>query len=219
MNKKSLQVIGGILIIGLVLASLILTLDVSTVSDEEHGESAGHSEAFPRGPHRGRLLSNDGFALEVTIYETGVPPQFRVYAYQDDKPLPPGQVQLEITLHRFGGRIERIQFKPEADYLLGNAVIQEPHSFDVSIDAGFDGKTFPFSYSQVEGRIQMNAASLQSAGITLETAGPAKIESVLKLPGTIEFDKNRLAHVVPRVGGEGVHGSVTLVERCTTTPA
>jgi membrane fusion protein, heavy metal efflux system len=201
MNKKSLQIIGVLLSIGLVLAGLILTLDVSTVSDEEHGESAEHSEAFPRGPHRGRLLSKDDFALEITIYETGVPPQFRVYAYQDDKPLPPKQVQLEITLHRFGGRIERIQFKPEADYLLGSAVIEEPHSFDVSVDAGFDGKTFPFTYSQVEGRIQMNAASLQSAGITLETAGPAEIESVLKLPGTIEFDQNRLTHVVPRVGG------------------
>ena len=47
----------------------------------------------------------------------------------------------------------------------------------------------------------MNAASLQSAGIKLETANPAEIESVLKLSGTINFDQNRLAHVVPRVGG------------------
>jgi cobalt-zinc-cadmium efflux system membrane fusion protein len=201
MNKKSLIIIGALLIIGMVLASLILILEAPTVTDEEHAESAEHSETFPRGPHRGRLLSKDDFALEVTIYETGVPPQFRVYAYRNDKLLSPERVQLDITLHRFGGRIEQIRFKPEADYLLGNAVIEEPHSFDVDINAGFDGKTFQSTYSQVEGRIQLNAASLQSAGITIDTAGPARIESVLKLPGTIEFDQNRLAHVVPRVGG------------------
>ncbi|WP_411727411.1 efflux RND transporter periplasmic adaptor subunit [Methyloglobulus sp.] len=183
------------------LASLILTLDAPSVTDEGKAGSAEQSNAFPRGLHRGRLLSKDDFALEVTIYETGVSPQFRVYAYQDDKPLSSEQVQLEITLHRFGGQTERIRFKPEADYLLGDAVIEEPHSFDVNIIAGFDGKTFPFTYSQVEGRVQLNAASLQSAGITIDTAGPARIESVLKLPGTIEFDQNRLAHVVPRVGG------------------
>ncbi|MCK9396985.1 MAG: efflux RND transporter periplasmic adaptor subunit [Methylobacter sp.] len=201
MNKKSLLIISGLLIIGIVLAGLILTLKVSTVTDEEHAGSAEHSETFPRGPHRGRLLSKDDFALEVTIYETGVPPRFRVYAYRNDKPLSPERVQLDITLHRFGGRTERIRFKPEAGYLLGEAVIEEPHSFDVNINAGFDGKTYPFTYSQVEGRIQLNAASLQSAGITIDTAGPASIESVLKLPGTIEFDQNRLAHVVPRVSG------------------
>jgi cobalt-zinc-cadmium efflux system membrane fusion protein len=49
--------------------------------------------------------------------------------------------------------------------------------------------------------VQLNPASLKSAGITVEAAGPAEIESVLKLPGTIEFDQNHLAHVVPRVGG------------------
>jgi len=201
MNKKSLIIISALLITGMVLAGLILTLYVPTVTDEEKAGAAGQSAAFARGPHRGRLLSKDDFALEVTIYETGVPPQFRVYVYQDDKPLSPERVQLDITLHRFGGRSKQIRFKPEADYLLGDAVIEEPHSFDVDINAGFDGKTFPFTYSQVEGRVQLNAASLQSAGITIDTAGPARIESVLKLPGTIEFDQNRLAHVVPRVGG------------------
>jgi len=201
MNKKTLIILSSLIIIGIVLAGLILTLKVSTVTDEEQDKSAEHNEVFPRGPHRGRLLSKDDFALEVTIYETGVPPQFRVYAYRNDKPVSPEQVQLDITLHRFGGRIEQIRFKPEADYLLGDAVIEEPHSFDVNINAGFDRKIFPFTYSQVEGRIQLNAASLQSAGITIDKAGPASIESVLKLPGTIEFDQNRLAHVVPRVGG------------------
>jgi cobalt-zinc-cadmium efflux system membrane fusion protein len=202
MNQKSLIVIIGLVVAGIVLAGLILTLKPPVASDEEeHAESAEQNEAFARGPHRGRLLTKDDFALEITIYETGVAPQFRVYPYQNEKPLPPGQVQVDITLHRFGGRSETIRFKPEADYLIGDAVVEEPHSFDVAVSAHFDGSAYQFAYSQVEGRVQLSSASLKSAGITIETAGPAEVESVLKLPGTIEFDQNRLAHVAPRVGG------------------
>ena len=38
------------------------------------GESQGAAGEFERGPHRGRLLRDGDFALEVTIFETGVPP-------------------------------------------------------------------------------------------------------------------------------------------------
>ncbi|EIC31499.1 efflux RND transporter periplasmic adaptor subunit [Methylomicrobium album] len=202
MNRKSLIVIIGLFVAGIVLAGMILTLKPPVANDEEeHAGSAGQSETFPRGPHHGRLLTKNGFALEIVIYETGVPPQFRIYPYQNEKPLPPGQVQADITLHRFGGRSETFRFKPEADYLIGDAVVEEPHSFDVAVNARFGGNAYQFAYSQVEGRVQLSPASLKSAGITVETAGPAEIESVLKLPGTIEFDQNRFAHVVPRVGG------------------
>lgn len=216
MNKKSLIAIIVLIIAGLVLAGLILTVEPPvTTNEEEHGESAEPNEAFPRGPHRGRLLTQDDFALEITIYETGVPPQFRVYPYHNEKPLPPEEVQTEITLHRFGGRSEKIRFKPEADYLLGDAVVEEPHSFDAAISANFAGKAYQFTYSQVEGRVQLDPASLKSAGITIETAGPAEIESVLNLPGTIEFDQNHLAHVVPRVSGVVVEVHKKLGEAVT----
>lgn len=203
MNKNSFVITTGLIVIGLLLVVLILRSNPPADFEEEHqhGNVASHVEAFPRGPHRGRLLSQDGFELEVTIYEAGVQPQFRIYAYQDEKPVPPGQVRVEITLHRFGGRSETIRFTPEADYLLGDAVVEEPHSFDVMVDAAFAGKSYQFHYSQEEGRVYLPPAALASAGITVETAGPAEIESVLKLPGTIEFDQNHLAHVVPRVGG------------------
>ena len=50
------------------------------------------------------MLRNGDFAVEVTIFEDGVPPEFHVYAYKDDKPLAPSNVQLEVTLGRLGGR-------------------------------------------------------------------------------------------------------------------
>ena len=60
-------------------------------ADPANEKPAGESEAagadYERGPHRGRMLRDGDFALEVTIFETGVPPQYRLYAYRDDKPL------------------------------------------------------------------------------------------------------------------------------------
>ncbi|WP_305909033.1 efflux RND transporter periplasmic adaptor subunit [Methylomarinum sp. Ch1-1] len=202
MNRNSIIAILGIIVGGLLLAVLILASNPAADHDEhQHEESTDHDEDFPRGPHHGRLLSQDDFELEVTIYETGIPPQFRVYAYQDEKPLPPAAVQLEMTLLRLGGRREQIGFKPVDGYLLGDRVVEEPHSFAVKVEATFASKTYSFQYSQEEGRVHLPPAALESAGISVETAGPAEIERVLKLPGTIEFDQNHLAHVVPRVGG------------------
>ena len=58
-----------------------------------------------RGPHRGRMLRDGNFALEVTIFETGVPPQFRAYLFEDGKPVPPGGAKVTVELHRLGGRV------------------------------------------------------------------------------------------------------------------
>ena len=46
--------------------------------DVSHGEVAVVEPA--KGPHRGRLLVDGDFALELAIFETGVPPEFRVWA-------------------------------------------------------------------------------------------------------------------------------------------
>ena len=40
---------------------------------EEHAEEPG------RGPHGGKLLTEDDFALEVQIAEQGIPPEYRLY--------------------------------------------------------------------------------------------------------------------------------------------
>ncbi|MFO1417419.1 MAG: efflux RND transporter periplasmic adaptor subunit [Methylotetracoccus sp.] len=205
MKRKQASLILALLLVGLVLAGLILRLEPPKGPEEdEHGSGDAHAEAIARGPHGGRMLSEDGFGLEVTIYEAGVPPRFRVYAYRDDRPLPPEQVRLGIELHRLGGRIDRIGFHKEADYLLGDAVVEEPHSFDLKARADYAGKTYAFSFSQVEGRVTLAPEALHSAGIEVKTAGPVTIETILELPGEIRFDQSRLAHVVPRLAGVAI---------------
>ena len=55
----------------------------------EAGHAAATAGEYERGPHRGRMLRDGDFALEMTIFEDGVEPEFHVYLYRKDKPLAP----------------------------------------------------------------------------------------------------------------------------------
>lgn len=154
-----------------------------------------------RGLHGGRMLSDGTFQIEVTIYERGVPPQFRVYAYENGKPLDPADLTLAITLRRLGGRVDEIGFSKEADYLRGDKVVYEPHSFDVEVTAQRNGKASRWEYAQLEGRVQMPPEVAAATGIEVAAAGPARMKDVREFPGEIGFDKNRVAHVVSRLPG------------------
>src|SRR5687767_128878 len=80
--------------------------------EPSHDHQSPASAEFERGPHRGRMLRDGDFALEVTLYETGVPPEFRLYAYRGDKPLPPDTVQVTIELSRLDGELNSFDFTP-----------------------------------------------------------------------------------------------------------
>jgi cobalt-zinc-cadmium efflux system membrane fusion protein len=98
-------------------------------------------EAEPeKGPNRGRLLKKDNFAIELSIFETGVPPEFRVWATENGKTIDPAKVELNVKLTRLGDGVDNIKFFQEGQYLRGDMVIYEPHSFIVSLTAKYQGK-------------------------------------------------------------------------------
>jgi cobalt-zinc-cadmium efflux system membrane fusion protein len=167
---------------------------------EGHGAPAAAAE-YERGPHRGRMLRDGDFALEVTIYETGVPPQFRLYAYQDGKPLDPADIIPVITLKRLDGETNRFTFQAEGDYLKGSGTVVEPHSFDVEVTAQHAGKAHRWQYPSYEGRTTIPAAVAQDAGVEIAVAGPAVIRDTAHLIGNIVLDANRHAGVKARFPG------------------
>ncbi|MDC4228232.1 MAG: efflux RND transporter periplasmic adaptor subunit (plasmid) [Candidatus Manganitrophus sp.] len=202
MNSKNFMAIATVLLVGIVLALTILRTEKTYKGSESHEEEKGHDdEAAAKGPHGGRLLSDGDFQIELTIYERGVPPQFRAYAYEKGKPIDPSEVRLGVALHRLGGRVDEIRFQKEADFLRGDKTVEEPHSFDVKISAERKDQTHRWEYSQVEGRVEMAPETVKAAGIEIETAGPVRMKTVLDLPGEIVLNKNKVAHVVPRLSG------------------
>lgn len=200
MQTKTLAIVGAII-------ALAAVLTVGILRSEPGGTAPAGNEPvdlldYPRGPHGARLLSDDGLRVEMTIYETGVPPHFRIYPYDGaGAPVAPREVELSIELHRVGGRVDPMTFTPEADYLRSNEVVEEPHSFDVKVAARRGGRQSTWSYAQIEGKVQLGADQVRSAGIEILAVGPRRMQTTLELPGEIKADATREAHVVPRLAG------------------
>lgn len=174
-------------------------LACSQEGDHAPGEDAhahgAEAEAFERGPHNGRMLREGDFALEVTIFEDGVPPEFRVYAYEDGRPIDPAQADLVIALTRLDGQVDRFAFAPMQDFLRGEGVVTEPHSFDVTIQASHGGVTHRWDYESHEGRTIIAPDAAAAGGVTTERAGPAAIAETLDLAGRVELTPEGRAEV------------------------
>ncbi len=181
-------------------------------STEAEGEAAAEAD-YERGPHNGRMLRDGKFALEITIFEDGVPPEYRIYAYRDDKPIPPREVALTVTLKRLDGEVNRFQFAPENDHLRGNGTVIEPHSFGVVVVASEGGRSHRWQYESYEGRVTIPDAAARAAGIEVENVGPAQIGETLELVGRVELDPSAKADVGAKFPGRVVSVSGNVGDR------
>jgi cobalt-zinc-cadmium efflux system membrane fusion protein len=178
----------------ILLIALVIAAGCGRSDEHAHDEDQ-------RGPHNGRLLEQDGFAVELAIYEAGIPPEYRVWFYEDDKPLPADAATVEVELQRLGGKRDRFTFRPEGDYLRGSGVVEEPHSFDVSVRAQREGKAFEWKFDSYEGRTTIAADTAQVMGIATSEAGPGLLKEQLTLSGVIQADPARVSRVRARYAG------------------
>ena len=172
--------------------------DSGTENKETTAAKAGEYE---RGPHRGRMLREGDFALEVTIFEDGVDPEFRVYAYRNDKPVKPSDVKLTIELGRLGGKVDRFSFAPQEDFLRGSGVVTEPHSFDVRVAASEGGRSHKWASLSYEGRTVIAPDAAKAGGVKVEAAGPATVSDLIDMGGRIEITPEGKADVRARLPG------------------
>lgn len=168
----------------------------------EDGHGAAVSGEYERGPHRGRMLRSGDFAVEITIFETGVPPEFHVYAYNGGKPVAPATVALTMVLKRLGGQTDTFGFKPDKEYLAGKGTVVEPHSFDVVVTANHEGKAHRWSYASYEGRTVIKEKAAAEAGVTIEKAGPATIRQTIELLGHADLAPGAKATLRARFPGK-----------------
>ncbi len=193
------------------LTSLMLCLALVACGKSEQApaaEAGGHEAAAPevvKGPHRGRLLSEGPFTIELAIFETGVPPEFRAWATFDGKALASSDFTLTVETLRLGDFRQTFVFKPEGqapdDFLRAQASVHEPHSFDVTVTAEHAGKRYQWQYQSYEGRTRIAANMADSAGIKVETAGAAMLTETLSLYGQIVQNPERSREVSARFPG------------------
>ena len=153
-----------------------------------------------RGPNGGRMLRDEGFAVELAIFEAGVPPEFRAWVTSNGQPVGPSGVDLEVTLTRLGA-VDEIEFATQGEYLRGDQVVYEPHSFVVTIDASYQGRDYNWDYESLEGRTRISPDMAETFDIETMVAGPATLEEVVTVYGSIVSNPEYVREVSARFDG------------------
>jgi cobalt-zinc-cadmium efflux system membrane fusion protein len=182
------------------LLAALAACDAPSLSDASI-EGDGTQADAPRGPNGGRMLEDGDVAIELAIYEEGVPPEFHAWVTRAGQPVSPGEVDLTVELGRLGGEVDRIAFMPQTDFLRGTTTVREPHSFDVTVLARVAGREHRFEYESYEGRTTIAADVARTAGIVTAVAGPGSIVDELVLYGAIAPDVTRVRAVHARFPG------------------
>jgi membrane fusion protein, heavy metal efflux system len=186
------------------LLSLLLAACGSHKEEAGHDEHGHHDEAaeVAKGEHGGRLLQQDGYAVELAIAEAGTPPKFRAWLYHEGKVLPPSAGSVEVKLQRLGNVAENHVLQPQADgSLMASTIVGEPHSFDVELVASIEGKPLNWAYESYEGRTTIDAQMAEKTGIRVAPAAAGTIADEHVVQGLLTPVEGRVASVTARFPG------------------
>ena len=79
-------------VVGLLTLAVFGGCRESADHGHDHGAHEAEAPVAEKGIHNGRLLHDQNFTLELAIFETGVPPEYRAWAYVDGKAVAPSAV-------------------------------------------------------------------------------------------------------------------------------
>ncbi|HEY5755660.1 MAG TPA: efflux RND transporter periplasmic adaptor subunit [Steroidobacter sp.] len=187
-----------------VLAALMLTACGGPSRDIPANLAGGHEQAAeqpPKGPNGGRLMTDGPFAIELAIFESGVPPEYHAWPMLDGKPLRLDTVELQVEVHRLGNKMNRFSFAPHGNYLRGDGKVVEPHSFTVNVTAKHQGQTHQWSFDSFEGRTTISREIADAAGVKVETAGPAILVETISLYGRVAAANSHRREIGARFPG------------------
>lgn len=183
----------------------------NTIPEEPTAESVDGD--YERGPNGGRLLQEGNFEVELAIFETGVPPEYRAWVRADGEQVAPSAVDLQVTLTRLGDVRDLIRFYPEGDYLRGDQVIYEPHSFLVTVETRYRGNQLRWEFENFEGRTTISSAMIEAFGIETEIAGPTTLRQNLNVIGKTAAHQEYSRQISARFDGMVTAVYVSLGDR------
>lgn len=192
MNLRKIILPVALVLLG--LATAYLMNRSAAPSEHEQGEEA-------KGPHRGRLLVDGDFAVELAIFESGVPPEFRAWFASAGKPLDPSLVKLSVELKRPGGFVERYAFSPVGEFSRGDHEVAEPHSFDYLVQAEHAGVVHRWTFAAPEMRTAIDGRTAESSGVRVAVAGAAELPVLVEAYGRVGLDLESTRKVVSRFVG------------------
>jgi len=179
---------------------MMLTMSSFGVSAEtsDHHQATEEPE---KGPHRGRLLKDGDFIIELSVFETGIPPEFRVWITDKSQSVKPSDVNLNIKLTRLGGVEDNVKFTAQDNFLRGDIEIVEPHSFVVTVNAQYQGQSHQWQYDNFEGRTTIEPKVAEALEIGTSIAGPALLKETVAVYGKLIPHPNNSREISARFQG------------------
>ena len=213
MNSKKILLPALILLAGLAAAAWLSqgSHGHHDHGHDDHGHGAEAAEA--KGPHRGRLLKDGDFTLELAIFEAGVPPEFRAWFTKAGKPVSPADVKLSVTLIRPGKVEDRFTFAVEGDFARGDHEVAEPHSFDYVIVAEHAGVAHKWAFEAPGMQTVIAAAAAAKAGVKVEKAASAELNETIEVYGRVTLDPDSVRRATARFAGVVVEARKALGDK------
>ncbi|MCK9589341.1 MAG: nickel/cobalt efflux transporter [Terrimicrobiaceae bacterium] len=144
------QLASGVIIVGLAAWMFFRTRREDRASAEHARGHDHHAD----GPHGGQMLDTGHGFVEISVFETNVPPRFRLYffdAAKKRKALPRAEEVLLKTM-RSGGVEESFSFAIQDGYLEARPELPEPHEFSGSLEIhhGDHAREYSFQFREHE---------------------------------------------------------------------
>jgi nickel/cobalt exporter len=138
------QLVAGVIIMG-------MAFWVFTRVRREQRAAAAHEHQH--GPHGGTMLDTGHGLLEVSVFETGVTPRFRLYFFDGKlSPVnPPAGEHVTLETLRPDGTRETFLFKHCGDYLEAMTNLPEPHEFKAKLILAHGGHSHTYETQFTEG--------------------------------------------------------------------
>jgi nickel/cobalt transporter (NicO) family protein len=144
-SEPYFQIASAVIIAGLALWMFWRTRrDLKAAAAHEHHEHHGHG-------HDDTKLIRTGHGLvKLTVFETGVPPVFRLFFMEHGKTFVPDPSTVIIETVRCGGARQTFAFVKKEDFLESTWDIPEPHEFDLTLTLSHEGHahTYPVQFRE-----------------------------------------------------------------------
>jgi nickel/cobalt exporter len=133
------QLASAVLIVALALWMFWRTRrDVQVAADHEHGHAHVHDDTK-------LIRTGHGGLVKLSVFETGVPPVFRLQFMEHGKEYLPEPASVVIETARPGGARQKFVFVRKEDFLESTVDIPEPHEFDLTLTMAHDGHSHAYA--------------------------------------------------------------------------
>ena len=154
------QVATGVIVVGMAMW-MFRRIQREQKAAHEHG----HGDAHEHGPHGGVMLDTGHGQLEISVFETGVPPRFRLYFFDlAGQPVnPPADVPVTLETLRPDGSREAFVFERCGEYREAMTELPEPHEFQVKVKLAREGQLHTYEAQFVEGHHHHHGGETEAA--------------------------------------------------------